>query len=800
MKLNTNMKLKRLISTCVAACGLVLAAGATGTVDVLGTVYSVDTLFYSYVGPGTTQTSLMLTSGTKQLRVFYTNIDLTNPYVSIKAVSAKDKFAGSETVSQMAQRKDAPGARYYIGVNGDFWHTSGTTKRGESWVGAPISSCIAEGTIYRAQSNDGEYQYTLDSQQQPSIGSVQFGGTLTSSMGSKIAISGVNRDAVNDAVTLYNPTYFAGTNTGSGCAEVQVKYVDGDSSFGWGKDCRLVVVNSPSTAGDMDVPSQGLVLTGLGAGATFISSLHQGDTLTMNMTASLNGLNIDPQQVISGQPWVLRDGKIYNNGDGSVHPRTVLGYSQDGKTAIFMVVDGRSMISDGITTAGLGALMLYAGAYNALNVDGGGSSCLYSSALGVRNVPSDGRERADANGIFAVSSAPDDSVVSQIRFVDWALNIPKYGTYTPKFMGYNQYGMLVDTDLKDVTISCPETLGVIKDGNTFFAQGAGSGLLTASYKGHTATLTVNVIPSSDGIHIVNDSVINDTYHPYKVELQSTVLDKTMAIDPAALSWTSSDERVVTVGHDTGVLQGVADGTAWVIGKVGDVVDSLKVIVEKPLAHVMAIDPNPDVTTWKFTQSGGKNATQQANGDGITYSYTGASSRAPKIVLTKALRLWSLPDTVRLRINPGEASFKNVVFGLRANGQNVAYHTVTPDSVTAGKEMVLDVPTSAWTDATNMANFPVTLNSIQLNMNASTTGKQYTIEFLGFETVYSAVPAAPAAKGDLNADGQVNMTDVTTLINMILGNTAPAAAADLNADGRVNVTDVTALIAIILGTE
>ena len=44
-----------------------------------------------------------------------------------------------------------------------------------------------------------------------------------------------------------------------------------------------------------------------------------------------------------------------------------------------------------------------------------------------------------------------------------------------------------------------------------------------------------------------------------------------------------------------------------------------------------------------------------------------------------------------------------------------------------------------------------------------------------------------------------MTDVTTLINMILGNTAPAAAAaDLNADGRVNVTDVTALIAIILG--
>ena len=54
------------------------------------------------------------------------------------------------------------------------------------------------------------------------------------------------------------------------------------------------------------------------------------------------------------------------------------------------------------------------------------------------------------------------------------------------------------------------------------------------------------------------------------------------------------------------------------------------------------------------------------------------------------------------------------------------------------------------------------------------------------------------KGDVNGDGAVNVTDVTMLVSMILGNTAINAAADVNEDTQVNVTDVTALVSIILG--
>ena len=56
-------------------------------------------------------------------------------------------------------------------------------------------------------------------------------------------------------------------------------------------------------------------------------------------------------------------------------------------------------------------------------------------------------------------------------------------------------------------------------------------------------------------------------------------------------------------------------------------------------------------------------------------------------------------------------------------------------------------------------------------------------------------------GDVNGDGKVNVSDVSTLINMIMGITPmDQEAADVNGDGRVNVSDVTALINIILGIQ
>lgn len=56
-------------------------------------------------------------------------------------------------------------------------------------------------------------------------------------------------------------------------------------------------------------------------------------------------------------------------------------------------------------------------------------------------------------------------------------------------------------------------------------------------------------------------------------------------------------------------------------------------------------------------------------------------------------------------------------------------------------------------------------------------------------------------GDVNGDGEVNITDVTVLINYLLTDDASFIViekADINGDGDINITDVTALVNILLG--
>ncbi len=56
----------------------------------------------------------------------------------------------------------------------------------------------------------------------------------------------------------------------------------------------------------------------------------------------------------------------------------------------------------------------------------------------------------------------------------------------------------------------------------------------------------------------------------------------------------------------------------------------------------------------------------------------------------------------------------------------------------------------------------------------------------------------AIEGDVNADGKLNVTDVTDLINTILGQeNIDVAVADLDANGVVDVSDVTKLINLLL---
>lgn len=107
-------------------------------------------------------------------------------------------------------------------------------------------------------------------------------------------------------------------------------------------------------------------------------------------------------------PFLLVNG--VNRGDpseSSVHPRTAIGLTEDNRCLIMITIDGRQPdYSDGATFWETAEWLIRFGAYNGLNLDGGGSTHMWISngdggAIAL-NSPSEDRAVGNHLGVFAV--------------------------------------------------------------------------------------------------------------------------------------------------------------------------------------------------------------------------------------------------------------------------------------------------------------------------------------------------------------------------------------------------------------
>ncbi len=72
----------------------------------------------------------------------------------------------------------------------------------------------------------------------------------------------------------------------------------------------------------------------------------------------------------------------------------------------------------------------------------------------------------------------------------------------------------------------------------------------------------------------------------------------------------------------------------------------------------------------------------------------------------------------------------------------------------------------------------------------------TVDYANMKLVIEKV-AEPFIKGDVNGDGDVNVVDITALIDVIMNDITDNDRADVNGDGHIDVVDITALIDIIM---
>jgi len=778
---------------CALTLALVCTTGSARDQWTVGDkTYEVDTLIFPHlVGPGVTAAKFDLPA--MPLKVSVVEMDLTNPYIVMETCLGGDKSVASETPVNMASRNSRPGHEVVAAVNGDFFMTSPTNE-----VGLPVSGQVRNDELVLSSHNRA--CFVLDDQQHPYIDRLSFTGHVTGGEHS-FALNLVNRMryayeniAANQSFLFtrsYGPVTYDASNSGK-----MVLLSPAQGEFAWRANGleHCIIEDIFDAQGSTPIPDGKAVLWLKGTYANQTEWMTIGDTLDISFTLTLNNgpQDVNIHQLIGGSNHIIMQNGQFMEDWAERHPRTAIGFNADSTRLYFVVVDGRHLTSTGVTLLEMKGIFDALGAVTAVNLDGGGSSCILANDE-VLNHPSDGPVRAVGNGCLIVSVAPQDEEIGIINFEPRCFNLSISATTTFGVWGYNQYGVLKTRDLQGCTFTCDPQVGTFDEDGTFHAVSQpASGNLYATYNGITATQPVTIMEAQ--WQLVSDSVVIDQFHPYSININGISgygLDK---VDPSVVAWTSANENVCTV-DDRGIITAVADGKTLVGSSHPMLADSLLVRVENPTARVTTIENGAiDPDSWTVTQSGGKNQTITALDNGLQIDFTGASSRNPYIKIAKAVQMWGIPDTMRLRMRPGSIQPKVLKMMVEtAYGNRV---TTECDIVGTGDEISVDVPVSDVCDPTDLGNFPLRLVYYYISYQAVTTGQQYSLQIPGMELVYASMPQDKTLTGDVNEDGEVNIADINAVIDLILADNT-TAAGDVNGDGEINIADINAVIGIIL---
>ena len=649
-------------------------------------------------GPGTTYYELRLLradNGKGRLDAFLLAVDTRDPYVKVEQVLGTGKITGTETPSKMATRSTTENKIFFAGANGDFFTTQddqSTSAYHE--VGLPVSTTIV----------NNEYAHTpIANRTKRRLGAIDADGKGITANKHSISMNLVLVDTTleikhanylrkDNELVLYNIHNGTTTATNAYGTEVQIQLLDGEK---WQTSgiMRAKVTKVEDQVGSMPLDKDHAVLSGHGTMATELLKLKVGDEITLDFEIKFDDELVNIAQAIGSDNYtqILVNGKVAQDGFwNELHPRTGFGASYTRDTVYMLVVDGRG-VSTGCTTKVLAEILQHYGAYNAVNWDGGGSSCVYVRPLGPMNNGSDGQERACGNGMFAVAQVPetDNNIVAIAPYMP-NYYLPRYGVAAPQFLGYNKYGVLVETNVTGVQLSCDPQVGEILPDGRFLASGENGGKLTATWGSVTTDLDVRIVTSAP-ISIRLDSVLCDALHPYKVEVLGTVGNNTVEVLADALEWESLDPSIATVNEE-GEVTGVKNGRVVVVGTLGEFSDSIIVDVEVAEANQIVWDDFRNAASWDVSGSPTSfNPSLSVPQDAsvpVTLNFTYGSGRNKFLQLSKDSLLYSLPEKVLVPMT-SNAVFEKVIVMIRANNSTTT-EQITFLNTTANEENVLEI--------------------------------------------------------------------------------------------------------------
>ena len=354
-----------------------------------------------------------------------------------------------------------------------------------------------------------------------------------------------------------------------------------------------------------------------------LDAVEVGDQLVVETAVTSEAGEISA--AIGANAMLVSNGEPVVSRDTALNPRTAIGFNETGSLMYLLVVDGRQASSTGVTLTDLGVLMKELGAFNAANLDGGGSTSMGAVAPGETVVdtphnPSDGQERPVPNGIGLVVDRGSGEVsgysVAPLLHIGDATRVFPGLTRRVQAKGYDETGSAVP--------------------GTVPAWSATGAVTVESHGDHTATLT--------GIATGTDTVVashGDASGSLNIEVLGEL--SRIEVSPSVVQLSSSDDvaSFTVYGYDKDGYRAPIDaGDVTIAGNEGGAFT-----IEPGSTGTFAVSANADNASAPLTVDVNGISAEAAVSVGVDTlpvanfedadQWTAGQARAPGVTVTPA---------------------------------------------------------------------------------------------------------------------------------------------------------------------
>ncbi|MGN1318358.1 MAG: phosphodiester glycosidase family protein [Lachnospirales bacterium] len=530
------------------------------------------------------------------LDVYMLTIDASEPDLAVQVIDSVDSIGAKASVEKLAKDNGVIAA-----VNGDFFG-SGTKK-------SSMGQVAADGQMKAVQNyyNGSTNKYAglfIDSENVPFIDYVK------SSIGFHTSDYSIVMGAKNKVTDFSKPVYFDKTaisstssidSSFSGLYKIKVKdnvitYISGKGEVVSLDDCDYIIVMNTATANSY--------LKNYSVGMSV--NYAENEVFQFRPSKSISTIKFG----ISGGGELLRNGEYVATGEiigpNARNPRTLVGVNQDKSKIFICCIDGRKN-GLGATHQESAQIMKEYGCYDAIHMDGGGSTTMVvreedKKDLSVVNIPSEGSQRAVANGI-GIKATGEAWVLQRIKAYTSGDNYLFKGVENPIYV--NAYdGQLNEMSVDVGKLSFSSSLKGEWIENKFKPSEEGKGTITVTYGDVSDTMDITVLKGASAIRVTADNYSLDVGE--STNLKAVLINKDgYSLDTDTkldYSVDNSDVGFVKNGVFTATGEGIA--TIKVTADEFGVSSKLTISVGKKHIAIQSFESGRDIVMYYYPEDSG----------------------------------------------------------------------------------------------------------------------------------------------------------------------------------------------------